>query len=112
MPKLINRESVIEMKKQGFTCKQIAARLGCSLRQVKRLTKGMQRGKAVDSEVEKVSREFLSEFLPGTAVALRFGITRQALTTPKVYLTKCSDIVGLRQAGLPAHTPQRGDKEL
>jgi AraC-like DNA-binding protein len=79
MPKVINKQAVIEMKKQGFTCKQIAERLGCSERQVKRITKGMPRGKFIDSETEKISREFLSAFMPGAAVALRFGVTRQAI---------------------------------
>lgn len=84
MPKLIDKESVIKMAITGFTRVEIAKRLGCSERQVRRILKKHpvmegEKGLVKDGEVESAMRIFFLKWESGERVGERFGVTRQAV---------------------------------
>jgi hypothetical protein len=83
MPKLIDKNRVYEMKKMGFSNREISKRLNCSTRQLSRICKGLVIDKSglnvKDREVELSLRDLYLQYESGDKVAERFGISRQAI---------------------------------
>lgn len=88
---MIDRIRLAEMTKMNFTQKEMADRLGCSERQIRRIVKELdidssttclkERGTSlrVTKESEECLREFFCQFESGERTAERFGISRQAI---------------------------------
>jgi transcriptional antiterminator len=82
---MINKDSVVSMTKMGFTQKEIAERLGCSTRQIRRVLKEIGSSSTgnsridIDQDTESTLREFMLTFSNGERAANSFGITRQAI---------------------------------
>lgn len=87
MPKILNRNKIIKMKKLGFTNKEISARLHCSEKQVGRIVKSLSQVDPIseapiastDSEKENMLRQFFNRFESSGKTAERFGVSRQAI---------------------------------
>jgi transcriptional regulator with XRE-family HTH domain len=83
MPKLIDKQRVYGMRSMGFTQAEIAERLGCSVRQVRRILCAANLhtppAKAGTPLIEGTLRNIYKKFLPGEAVGVRFGVSRQAI---------------------------------
>ncbi len=83
MPKLIDKVRVAEMLGIGFTQAEIAKRLDCSDRQIRRIRKRLNlknSTKLVESEDHEFAlRNFFLSFESGEKVAEKFGLTRQAI---------------------------------
>jgi len=81
MPKIIDKNRVIKMANEGFTKVEIARRLECSERQVRRILNGYkpERSGIKDYEAEQAVRFFYLKWESGEQAAERFGITRQAI---------------------------------
>lgn len=80
---MIDRERVEKMTLTGFPQIEIAQRLGCSARQVRRIQEELKVKKEntikVTPEIEPVLRTYYSMFESGEKTAQRFGVTRQAI---------------------------------
>jgi DNA-binding CsgD family transcriptional regulator len=88
----IDCEVVFQMRRQGFTCVEVANRLKCSERQVRRISKQIEKDKNItfksskslkDKDVEIALRDFYSSFESSQETANRFGISRQAILKQK-----------------------------
>ena len=84
MPKIIDKTRVIEMAIMGFAQVEIAKRLGCSCRQVRRIIKqnpdlGKSKNIKMDKIIEPALRQYFLAFESGERTAERFGLTRQAI---------------------------------
>lgn len=79
---MIDKHIVREMAAIGFSQKQIAERLQCSTRQVRRIARELNLTfdrSSIDAETENVVREFCATFLSAADTARKFGITKQAI---------------------------------
>jgi len=96
---MIDTNRLIKMIEMNFTQKEIARRLGCSTRQLRRKIKELNIDKKntikpdsstsrlekksaplrITKENETALREFFCQFESGEQAAERFGITRQAI---------------------------------
>lgn len=76
----IDKNVITAMANTGFTRKQIAERLGCSERQVRRIL-GTANSRAVipAADTEDHLRNFYLAFETAPAVASRFAVSRQAI---------------------------------
>ncbi len=88
MANKIDKETVFQMLKTGFSRRTIAKRLDCSERQIQRLAKGFEKAKnrkfkkdnnLSDPEVEMAVRDHFLKLEPVEQTAKRFGISKQAL---------------------------------
>lgn len=88
MPTKIDRETVFQMLRTGFTVKAIAKRMKCSSRQIGRIKKEIEQVKNIqfkkntnlkDPEIEKALRDFYLKMESPEKTAKRFGVTKQAL---------------------------------
>lgn len=88
----IDYEVVFQMRRMGFTCEVVAARLDCSARQVRRISKKIEREKNItfkpsrelkDKDVEMALRDYYSSRESSQETANRFGISRQAILKQK-----------------------------
>lgn len=93
MARRIDRESVFQMARMGFTAQEIANRLNCSLRQVKRIKIEIQKSKNIsldarkqeyykllkDPDCEDALRRVYMVTESAEKASKRFGVSRQAM---------------------------------
>jgi DNA-binding transcriptional regulator LsrR (DeoR family) len=79
MPKIIDKILLQEMINTGLSQKEIAKRLDCSTRQIRRICKAGKSNNIINNDNEIYLRNYYSKFETCGQVGRRFGVTRQAI---------------------------------